>query len=317
MVPLHEVFHIGYGSKVDANKVSFQNEGVNFVSRSSKNLGIVGKVEPIDGMAPFEAQLITVTLGGSYLLSAFVQPEQFYSAQNIKVLRPKFKMSLAQKIYYCECVRANRFKYSTHGREANRSLQNIVVPSPEEVPSWVKSVELPKFALKDDHKLIGAAPEGTNSNVVRLDELFEVRNGTNVIASDRSEFRLSDGHLPFVRPSKTQITSFIEYVDSSCVETRHIYPRHTLYVSTDGQGSHTYSYVATESFIPGTNVCTLIPKRIMSLQEKVFYAAVISAHRPLFSYGRKPKGERLKSIMVPEWAPKFIYEKALVATIAV
>ncbi len=34
---------------------------------------------------------ITVPLGGSYLLSAFVQDEDFVTAQNVDVLRPKKK----------------------------------------------------------------------------------------------------------------------------------------------------------------------------------------------------------------------------------
>lgn len=38
----------------------------------------------------------------------------------------------------------------------------------------------------------------------------------------------------------------------------------------------------------------------MSIEEKLFYAKCITANRYLFSYGRKPKGNKLKSIKVPK-----------------
>jgi hypothetical protein len=78
-------------------------------------------------------------------------------------------------------------------------------------------------------------------------------------------------------------------------------------VSTDGQGSHTYTYVSSFEFVPNSNVAVLIPKEEMSLQEKLYYAACITNNRFKFSYGRKPKGERLKDILLPKSAPSFVF----------
>jgi hypothetical protein len=44
-------------------------------------------------------------------------------------------MSLEAKQYYCLCIEANRFRYSTYGREANRSLQTLLVP--KVAPAWI------------------------------------------------------------------------------------------------------------------------------------------------------------------------------------
>jgi len=49
-------------------------------------------------------------------------------------------MSLDVKLYYCLCVQANRFRYSTFGREANRTLKNIEVPNLELLPHWVEGM---------------------------------------------------------------------------------------------------------------------------------------------------------------------------------
>ena len=38
----------------------------------------------------------------------------------------------------------------------------------------------------------------------------------------------------------------------------------------------------------------------MSLEEKLFYAVCITKNRYRFSYGRKPKGKRLKSLVLPK-----------------
>ena len=137
--PLHKVFEIGHGNKLDYNKMSTcgpSDDAIVFVGRTAEKNGFVGFVERIDTHAPYEAGLITVALGGS-ALSSFVQDRPFYTGQNIDVLRPRLEMSLEEKLYYCLCIQANAFRYSTFGREANRTLKNLSVPAREDVPSWV------------------------------------------------------------------------------------------------------------------------------------------------------------------------------------
>lgn len=316
LVPLSEIFDVEYGNKFDANKLNFVDSGINFVSRSSKNLGVVGQVEPVAGVEPYPSGLLTATMGGTYLLSAFVQPAPFYSAQNVKVLKPKEGMNFATKVFYCQCISANRRRYSTHGREANRSFEGLLVPSRDDVPAWVATLKSDKPKFHSDYKANAGSTSSSQAKLVRLDELFDVESGVLVSDGHRSEVRDSDQMLPYLRPSRTQTTSFVEYVDSNSVDVEHQYPRHTLYVSTNGQGSHTYSYVATEAFIPNTDVSVLLPKRTMGLQEKLYYAALITANRPRFSYGRKPKGERLKSILLPEFPPAFVLDASLIDSVA-
>jgi hypothetical protein len=57
-----------------------------------------------------------------------------------------------------------------------------------------------------------------------------------------------------------------------------------------------YSYVSSFEFVPNS---VLIPKEKMSLAEKLYYALCVTANRRKFSYGRKPKGDRLKAILLP------------------
>ena len=100
---LTNLFTTSYGTKLDLNKMIIVDESdhdaINFISRTSKNLGIITKVKKISNKEPLQSGLITVTLGGSYLLSSFIQLEPFYTAQNIIVLEPKKEMSFEEKIF--------------------------------------------------------------------------------------------------------------------------------------------------------------------------------------------------------------------------
>ncbi|WP_196485002.1 restriction endonuclease [Burkholderia stagnalis] len=139
----------------------------------------------------------------------------------------------------------------------------------------------------------------------KLDDLFIVKNG--IPASGLTVLKRQEpGTLPLIRPASTQLRTLAGWVPRSEVKQQAIYPRETLFVSTDGEGSHTYAYVSQFDFVPNSNVSVLIPRSPMTVLQKVFYARCITLNRFLFSYGRKPKGERLKSITLPAAAPEWI-----------
>ncbi len=147
------------------------------------------------------------------------------------------------------------------------------------------------------------------TGLVPLSSLFQVHNGlasSQVEVKEEPEF---DTDIRYIRPSQSYAGSIAGYVDSLQVDDKYIYPDNTIYVSTDGQGSHSYTYVSSFDFIPNSNVSALIPKIEMTLQEKIFYAVCITSNRFKFSYGRKPKGDRLKEIMIPASPPDFVYQE--------
>lgn len=316
-VPISEVFFVEYGNKLNFNAAVQDEGGINFVTRSRVNLGIGGKVARIKGAEPYSPGLITVSLGGTYLLSAFVQPGEFYTAQNIKVLRPKEAMSFNEKAYYCACISANRFKYSSHGREANRSFHTLPVPDRASVPAWTHSVKPTKTAMGLTVADLSPKPDKFSSAEVPLIELFEPHSGINPSSLPTEETRLDETYIPVIRPSKTQASSFVEFVSARDIEPDLIFPKGTLYVSTNGQGSHTYAYVSTFEFVPNTDVVVLKDRSDrMGIFEKLFYAAAITHNRPLFSYGRKPKGRRLERLLVPATPPPYVFEPGPISKIS-
>lgn len=136
LVKLKDLFYIEYGNQLDLNKLEIVNNeyGINFVSRQSFNLGVQCKVQRDNSLRLYKKGNITVTLGGTYLLSAFVQQDYFYTGQNIKVLQPKVKLTDIEKYFYCYAITNNRFKYTSHGREANKTLDDLLLPSLNSIP---------------------------------------------------------------------------------------------------------------------------------------------------------------------------------------
>lgn len=134
---------------------------------------------------------------------------------------------------------------------------------------------------------------------VKLSELFDVINGKHIDKSKLSHRKKNDLYIPYIRPSNSMSNIISGYVIRTSIAPKQIFEAGNLFVGTNGQGSHTFSYVCPYEFTPNSDVSVLIPKRDMSLVEKNVYAIFITANRYKFSYGRKPKGDKLKSIKLP------------------
>ena len=94
-----------------------------------------------------------------------------------------------------------------------------------------------------------------------VDTLFDVYNGLASGKVEIYEQPASENFIRYLRPSQTYEGTIAGYVNSRFVDNKYIFPENTIYVSTDGQGSHTYSYVSSFKFIPNSNVAVLIPKK--------------------------------------------------------
>lgn len=134
----------------------------------------------------------------------------------------------------------------------------------------------------------------------RLDELFEVYNGLASSEVEVAEAQDEIHSVAYLCPSKTQAGAIAGFVNPDIIPEKHLYPAGTLHVSTNGEGSHTYSYVSISPVVPNSDVCVLLPRAPMSEKVLRFYAYAITKNRPRFNYARKPKGDRLGRVMLPE-----------------
>lgn len=307
MIKLNEIFEVKYGTKFDFNKMNISlNEDenyINFVSRTSQNNGVVCKVSKVNNTEPLDAGLITVTLGGTYVLSSFIQPEPFYTAQNVAVLIPKYHLTLNEKIFYCTCIKLNRFKYGAFGREANRTLKNIEVPDKNEIPKWINQIDTDKYNhIKESYTKI--------DKKLKLDiekwkwflyeELFDIERGKGPRKKDLD----GTGNIPFITATdkKNGLTGF--------TNMKPYHDGNTIGVNRNGSvGEAFYQPIP---FCSTEDVHIFKPKFEMNIYIALFLSTIIRKEKYRYNYGRKWGIQRMKksSIKLPaklDGTPDWLY----------
>ena len=287
LVPLKEIFHIKYGNQFDLNKMEIDKSGINFISRSSRNLGLVTKVERLNEVEPFEQGLITVTLGGTYLLSSFIQPKPFYTAQNIKVLKPKISMSFLEKIFYCKAIESNRYRYSSHGREANSTFDNILVP--KEVPNYINKLNIDFYlepnlnqSLLDEKFDL----DYNNWKHFKLVELFSITGTKTTSLLELEEY--GKGDMPYVTTQATN-NGVEGFYDLSTEDGN---------VLTIDSAILGYCSYQKFDFSASDHVEKLIPKFEMTQYAALFLVTIINLEQYRYNYGRKCSQTRMKEISI-------------------
>ncbi len=308
MVRLDEIFEIKYGNQFDLSKMELSNgtDGIHFISRDSNNNGCVAFVKKHKDIEPYKPGLLTVTMGGSYLLSSFVQVHEFYTAQNIKVLKPKTEMSLEEKLLYCAIIQHNRFRYHSHAREANSTFDSILVPKLDELKN--------KFDLNGFNKeylpITPLSSERLQLNTkewkwFKYDEIFEICKG---FYNKKPEENVN-GEIPFIgaTDSNNGITSFhdLETIEMSSKTgqapnaplSQKMFPENCITVSNNG--SVGYAFYQNKKFTCTHDVNPLYLKgRTMNEYIAMFLCTIIEKERFRWAYGRKWRPVRMPASLI-------------------
>lgn len=287
---ISDLFFVFSGSKLDFGKQivaePFNTENsINFVSRNSNNNGVVGRVILQENMRTFKKGDITVPLGGSYLLSAFVQDEDFVTAQNVCVLRPKRNMTDLEKWFYCYAIRENRFKFSAFGREVNEYINNIELP--KYIPDWVYS---------SNNVLNIESVKGNNSLHINtndwvdflIPEIFDEIESCK--CSNASAF-LADGEdIEYIGAKKKNngVMYRVQYNEKLLTKGNCV-----IFIC-DGQGSVGYTNYIENDFIGSTTLSVGRHKKL-NKYSGLFLVTVLDIERYRYSFGRKYKSNLKKS----------------------
>ncbi len=284
---------------------------INFVSRTAQNNGVVAQVEKIENIAPFDAGLITVALGGS-VLSSFVQTMPFYTAYHIMVLKPKKEMSLVEKLFYCMCIEKNAYRYS-YGRQANKTLKDIELP--DTIPAWVYTMPVSPVTTDNIAENVLAIDKSSWEDFP-ITQLFSTSRGKMGSVTD-----CDDGNIPLVT-AYTQNNGVSNYI--SC-DKEYFSDGNCLTVANTGQGSVFRTFYQPSKFIPSNNVTCLTAKEfIMNKYIGLFIATLCWLEIPRYSYGRIVNNMRLEQTIlklpvkknekgksVPDWGYMEDYIKSL------
>lgn len=138
---LYDLFYVDPGTKLDKSKMKIVNPTIDFVGRANANNGVTIQVDEIEGLIPFEAGNLTLSLGGEYLGSCFIQDNDFYTSQNVNVLIPKTEMSLNCKLFISTVIfKESRTHYKAFIDELNRHVKtdfSFKLPVTENAePDW-------------------------------------------------------------------------------------------------------------------------------------------------------------------------------------
>ena len=325
MVAINEIFDIRYGNQFDFSKMELSNEetAINFISRGSCNNGLVGRVKKYQDVEPFKAGLITVTMGGSYLLASFVQPAPFYTAQNVKVLSPKSPMTIQELLFYCAAIQHNRFRYHSHSREANSTFDNLIVPSLDEIPLWVGEQAIVSNYEAEVVNEISA----DRWEWFRYDKIFDIKKGFYNKKPEDSGV----GTIPFIGATETNngITSMhtLEEIETASKTgegpnqdiSEKIFAGNCITVSNNG--SIGFAFYQEKEFTCSHDVNPLYLKgHTLNKHIAMFLCTLIELEQYRWAYGRKWRPKRMPSSLIklpvkadgsPDWEFMENYIKSL------
>lgn len=303
MPKINDLFTLDYGHSLELNRLeqSTAADAVNFVGRAARNNGVTARVSPIHGLPPSPAGSITVALNGQGGAGvAFLQPFPFYSGFHIMVLTPKQPMTEQEKLWWVMCITANRFRFG-FGRQANRTLKDLNLPEPEDMPEWVgtsdpdcyKGAELPA------NKKHIALPNVSSWKPFALGELFDIRKGQRLTKAN-----MLPGNIPYIGASDTANGT------TARIGQAPIHEGGTISVSYNGSVAEAFyqpvGYWATD------DVNVLYPKGFtLTPATALFMCTVIRMEKYRFNYGRKWHLERMRDSIIklpvtatgtPDWA---------------
>ena len=225
------------------------------------------------------------------------------------MLTVKKPMTEQEKLWWVMCITANRFRFG-FGRQANRTLKDLILPPPKNMPAWVKTT---------DHNCYrGAELPAANETIELRDtarwepfalrDLFDIRKGQRLTKAN-----MLPGSVHYVGASDTAngVTARIGQAP--------IHEGGTISVSYNGSVAEAFyqpvPYWATD------DVNVLYPKEFsLTPTIALFICTVIRLEKYRFNYGRKWHLERMRESVIklpvtksgqPDWACMERYIKTL------
>lgn len=290
MVRIDEIFDVFYGVSVE-----FQNcevlprhlGGIPFVSRTSKNNGVVGYVDLLENIEPNPANTISVACGGS-VLSSFYHNEPYYSGFHILYLKPKTELSEIEMLFYCLAIEHNKYKYN-YGRQANRTLKEILVPSINEIPTEFLNVKI----VKPNQKKLVNKEINLDTKSWKYFELKDIFILEKCKCSSATELLENGNDIYYIGAKKNEngIMQKVEIVDELVSQGNCI-----VFIG-DGQGSVGYTTYQEIDFI-GSTTLTCGYNANLNKYVGLFFVAILDLERYRFSFGRKYGKEQVKKMKI-------------------
>jgi hypothetical protein len=311
LVKISDLFEVKYGVNLELINLEECNKqdknSINFISRTDKNNGISAYVQKLDEVEPNPPYTISVAGGGS-VLATFFQQEPYYSGRDIYILIPKKRFSETEMIFYCYCIRKNKYRYN-YGRQANKTLKGILVP--EKIPNDWSNLNIKKLnALQKDSILSKEIKLNTDSWIwFNLIDLFDISASRDSLSEELTE----GGKTPYITSSESNngVTSFFEEKATNKAGT----------ITANRGGSVGYFfYQPVDYMATPVDVRILLPKFKIDSFIGLFMKTILQLEKYRYNYSRKMGTDRLNEFKIklpadsdnkPDWNFMRNYIKSL------
>jgi len=308
LVKLSELFDLKYGVNLELyslDESEKREDGIfiPFVSRTENNNGVSAFVKYDNNIKPISANTLTVAAGGS-VLSTFLQPYEYYSGRDLYYLIPKKQMTERELIYYSICIKKNKYKYS-YGRQANKTLKNILVP--ESIPDRFLDLKIENLNKKTflDNKV---SFQERRWNWFKISDLFEV-TGTKTTKKEIIQ-ESGVGIYPYVTTQATN--NGVEGYYNLFTEKGNV-----MVIDSAVKGFCSYQ---EQNFSASDHVEKLSPKFKLNKFIGLFLQTIINLEQFRYSYGRKFNQIKIRATKIklpvdkngnPDWQFMEDYIKSL------
>ena len=312
LTKLSNLFEAKYGVNLELFSLEENSkrngEFIPFVSRTENNNGVSAFVRIDPSLNAIQKNTLTVAVSGS-VLSAFLQPYDYYSGRDLYYLIPKRKMTERELIYYAICIKKNKYKYS-YGRQANKTLRDLLIPT--EIPEKFLNLEIEKLNENSfsDKKI---SLNTKNWKWFGYPEVFDLVKG---YYNNRPE--LDPVGIPFISATENNngITDFV------IKEGTKIFSGRSITVSNDGSIGNAFYQEKDFTCSHSVNVIKINKKYKKELNQYIalFLAPLIQKEKFRFNYGFKWRIERMKESKIklpvnkdgnPDWEFMEDYIKSL------
>lgn len=311
MVRLKDIFNLWYGVNLEVVNSTIVEKGIPFISRQSVNNGVVCYVAPIEGVKPNHAHTLSIAVSGS-VLSTFYHDYEYYSGRDVYIAEPKEPMTKEEMLYYAYVIEQNKYRYN-YGRGANRTFKDILVPTKNEIPSYIKEVKIPSIQN-----------ESINKDNIKLNtdswKWFSVENlfALEVTKGSTTDELTEGNEIPYIAAKHNN--NGCEMMCTREDNLQFISKGNCIVFICLGAGSAGYALYQGGDFIgmSGKTMCGYNPN--LNQYNGIFLATILSKERPKYSFGRSWTGDRLRKTRIklpvtpsgePDWQFMEEYIKSL------
>jgi hypothetical protein len=276
MKRLDEIFDIWYGVNLELVNCEEIEGGIPFVSRQSVNNGISGYVKDVY-IDPNPAHSLSIA-GSGNVLSTFYHDYEYYSGRDVYIAKPNKTLTKEQMLFYAYVIEQNKYRYN-YGRQANKTLKNILVPDIDELPDYLNTISVRDY----DVNRVPAMDKTIELNVndwgwLFLRDLFNVERGKRLTKADRGK-----GKIPLVTAGfrNEGIADFISSEEMKCYQNA---------LTIDMFGNCFYRGY---DFFCDDNILVLMNDRL-TIPIGIFIATIINNDKYKFQYGRQYRQKFLR-----------------------